>query len=40
MARFRMGECILRRKPIEGGKERESGAATGQERSLGLRQST
>jgi len=40
MSRFRMGAWILRRKPMEGGTETESGAATGLERSLGLRQPT
>ncbi|MFJ5533870.1 amino acid permease [Streptomyces sp. NPDC093261] len=40
MARLRMGEGILRRKPIEHIEETETGAGTGLERSLGLGQLT
>jgi APA family basic amino acid/polyamine antiporter len=40
MARLRMGEGILRRKPIERIEETEAGAGTGLERSLGLWQLT
>jgi APA family basic amino acid/polyamine antiporter len=40
MARLRMGEGILRRKPIERIEETEVGAGTGLERSLGLWQLT
>ncbi|MFJ6386388.1 amino acid permease [Streptomyces sp. NPDC091972] len=40
MARLRMGEGILRRKPIERIEETEAGEGTGLERSLGLWQLT